>query len=86
VKLHTDMAGLLSIEFGPWCLHIFPKRRHWVWGHFEDWYDGPIPTWGTGPLFRLICFWPDAWCKTHHEYIQDCGCVARGTLDGNYEV
>ena len=77
MKLHTDLVGLLSIEFEPWTLHIFPmKRKFWEWGYREGWYDGPIPTWGFGPLFLLICFWPDAWCKQHRDYFPDCGCDA----------
>lgn len=75
MKLHRGMCGLLSIEWGPWCLHLLvPSRTFWVWGRRDRWYDGPFYEWGLGPLFLLICFWPDAWCKEHKLYRQECAC------------
>lgn len=72
MKIHTDMAGLISFEWGPWCLHMFPKRRFWTWGYVDGWYDGPLPEWGLGPLFLFVGCWPDAWCKKHKAYLPEC--------------
>lgn len=58
-------AGLIGVMGGKykcpggevverWALHIFVSRDTWQWGYREDWCDGPIPSFGLGPLFLLI--------------------------------
>lgn len=39
-----------SIDF-----HLFPSIQYWQWGYGQDWYDGPLPYLGLGPLL-LICW------------------------------
>ncbi len=57
------MAGLICVGCGPWALHIFVwKRSHWTWGFEDGWYDGPLPSYGLGPLFLLAGMYPDGWC------------------------
>ena len=62
VSLVSRMAGLICILCGPWALHVFVKRSCWTWGYEEDWYDGPLPSYGMGPLFLLTAIDPDGWC------------------------
>ena len=50
-------AGLLSFSWGAsdrWTIHLFPRREYWEWGRCDSWYDGPLVSWGFGPLF-LLC-------------------------------
>lgn len=44
-------TGLVTIGWRWFGLHIGVRRRSWVWGYEESWYDGPWPTYGLGPLF-----------------------------------
>lgn len=37
-------------------IHIFVRRSHWVWGYVEDWYDGPLRSFGAGPLFLFAWY------------------------------
>lgn len=62
VTFHFKMAGLICVQVGPWALHLFVKKSCWVWGFEEDWYDGPLPNYGLGPLFLLAGMDPDGWC------------------------
>ncbi len=54
-------AGLIS--FGArfkgyfWNFHFIVQRSHWQWGYVRDWYDGPLYSFGLGPLFLLA--WVD---------------------------
>ena len=67
--IYTQAAGLLSftyhkeefdkdnkyIELKVFCLHLFPRKGHRHWGYFEEWYDGPHPMFGIGPI-ALFCW------------------------------
>jgi len=50
-------AGLLSITYGcaryEYNLHVGVYRSHQTWGYKCDWYDGPLPEVGMGPLFLI---------------------------------
>lgn len=35
-------------------IHMFPYRKHILFGYSEDWYDGPIYYLGLGPLCLLV--------------------------------
>lgn len=59
-SITRTMIGRLSVgleeKIFPYrCLvfHILPKR--YQYGYEEDWYDGPWPSFGFGPLL-LICW------------------------------
>lgn len=48
-------AGLLSLWYGEWSLHIGVRRGNWIWGYEEvpaSIYDGF--DFGLGPIF-LVC-------------------------------
>ena len=45
-------------------IHLFPSFNYWRWGYEEDWYDGPLPSFGLGSLM-LIC-WLD-WQRNKNE-------------------
>ena len=57
-KAHAGLIWFCFVAFRwEWNVHIFVKRSHWIWGHEEDWYDGPLPQWGLGPLFLVAAMW-----------------------------
>lgn len=43
-------AGVFCLSWRGFSLHVGVRREYWVWGYKEDWYDGPLPAWGFGPL------------------------------------
>ena len=51
-------GGLISLwrwkPTGAWILHILPDDDHRVWGKVDGWFDGPIKTYGLGPLFSFV--------------------------------
>jgi len=47
-------AGLVCIWTTFWVLHVGVQRGFRVWGHQDDWHDGPIDSWGAGPLFLIM--------------------------------
>lgn len=53
------MAGirtlLLDSAVNQYALHLGVAREFWQWGYIEEWYDGPIYSFGLGPLF-LLCW------------------------------
>lgn len=54
--LHFDLFGLC------WNIHILPKEKSYqFWGYLLDWYDGPIHSFGIGPLLYI--------CTHEEEYI-----------------
>lgn len=55
VWLWWRRAGLVSVSVGRWNVHLFPSRACWEWGHSTSWYDGPLHSWGAGPLL-LVCW------------------------------
>ncbi len=64
IEFHTGYAknaGLFTVSWDrkeKWqstYLHFFPKKRDWMWGKHESWYDGPCYSFGHGPLL-LICW------------------------------
>lgn len=36
-------------------VHLVVKPKHWQFGYKKDWYDGPLPSFGLGPLF-IVCW------------------------------
>lgn len=48
--------GRLGEDLPRWYAHFFIRREHWVWGYEEDWYDGPLPSFGLGPLFLVVWY------------------------------
>jgi hypothetical protein len=49
-------AGLMSIwnwSDEPWAIHFFPSREFYIWGTNSSWWDGPLKTFGLGPLFVM---------------------------------
>ncbi len=62
VTLDLNMAGLVCLTCGPWSLHLLVRKRHWSWGYTKGWWDGPMPEYGLGPLFKLVGWHPDVWC------------------------
>ena len=53
---HFDLFGLC------WNVHLLVvDRRFRFWGYRLDWYDGPIHTFGLGPLLYI--------CTHEEEYI-----------------
>lgn len=64
LKIYTGYkknAGLFTISWDgkeDWqcvSIHFFPSKDHWQCGKEEDWHDGPIYSFGLGPLL-LICW------------------------------
>ena len=59
IALHTDCAGRWTFDgeaFGYYVsVHLLPRKRYRSWGYREDWYDGPLPEFGLGPLL-LVCW------------------------------
>lgn len=68
LRLSFGGAGLVCVTFGPWALHFLVGRGHWQWGYEEDWYDGPLPSWGCGPLFLLCGMDTWGWCYLCDDY------------------
>ena len=58
--LSRDAAGWRTLwgdAFGrSWGIHVGVMRVHRQWGYVADWYDGPLHSFGLGPLL-LVC-----WC------------------------
>jgi len=48
-------AGALAVSWRGFSLHFVVQRDCWVWGYDEDYYDGPLPSFGVGPVF-LLCW------------------------------
>lgn len=50
-------AGLVSFTWGTedWCVHLFVRRRHWVFGR-EETYER-CTSWGLGPLLLVCLTW-----------------------------
>lgn len=38
-----------------WAVHFFVRAGSREWGYHESWYDGPIRSFGLGPL--LLAVW-----------------------------
>jgi hypothetical protein len=60
ISFGWEHAGLITIwSDSPdmwdtsWSFHFIPSHTHWVWGFEKDWYDGPLLSWGLGPLFLI---------------------------------
>ncbi len=54
-------AGLACVVYRRYNLHfIVLKPTHWLLGREETWHDGPIYSFGLGPL-ALVCWdeWPE---------------------------
>ena len=49
----VSQAGLVSVSWGRWSLHVGVQPSHWAWGHQYEMPDYCIDTWGFGPLFLL---------------------------------
>jgi len=50
-----ENCGLVCLDRWGWSLHLGVHPRDWQWGHADDgWYDGPILSWGLGPLALLL--------------------------------
>ena len=47
-------AGLVCLCAWRVSVHLVVARRHWVWGHSRDWYDGPIHYFGIGPAILVV--------------------------------
>lgn len=47
-------AGLVSVHFGDWAVHLFPSPKFWKWGHSIEPYAQCMDYWGFGPLL-LVC-------------------------------
>ena len=60
MKISWNKAGLICFSIGEegwdYSLHLFVKPEFWIWGHVEDYYDGPLHRFGLGPLFLLAWF------------------------------
>jgi hypothetical protein len=59
-ELYTDAAGRLTLGLGRrpgylTCIHFGVEKSHRQWGYKQDWYDGPIHSFGLGPLL-LVCW------------------------------
>ena len=60
-KGDTKRTGRIALEvsdaendwrfFG---VHLFPDRDSHEWGFGEDWYNGPIYSFGAGPLALIV--------------------------------
>jgi len=53
--LLANDAGIICVAWRGFSLDLGVERRAWGWGYEEDWYDGPLPSIGLGPLF-LFCW------------------------------
>ncbi len=71
VKVGFNRAGLVCFTSGPWALHLLVTPGHWQFWYKEDWYDGPLPSWGMGPLFLLCGLDVDCWCYYCDKYVCD---------------
>ena len=54
MEIYFDAAGLVCIGVGRINLHLLVRKefRQWLWR--EDWWDGPIYSFGSGPLFLVV--------------------------------
>lgn len=53
LALTFDAAGVVTIYGGQWFAHFGVRSEHRQWGYHQWWYDGPIDTFGLGPLFLV---------------------------------
>lgn len=56
-------VALVTIAWRGFSLHLGVHPLVWTWGYREDWYDGPIPNIGLGPLFLFnwLYSFDEAW-------------------------
>lgn len=59
MSFYPEAGGMVTLwRYVPkkfaWALHVFPNPEHRIWGMHEGWFDGPIKTFGLGPLFSLV--------------------------------
>lgn len=54
-------AGLFYVGYSTtnyeWTLHFLVWPSFWQLGKQEDWYDGPLVSYGFGPFFLLAGMW-----------------------------
>lgn len=56
VEIQGPSVGVVTVGWRGFTLHLGVwKSSGWVWGYEEDWWDGPLPMLGAGPLF-LFCW------------------------------
>lgn len=55
LAIYLDMAGKLTLCWRGFSLHIGVRHEYRSWGYREDWWDGPLPSFGLGP-FLLVCW------------------------------
>lgn len=48
-----ENSGLICLWYRGWSLHLAVRGDDWMWGKEEFWYDGPMRSWGLGPVFLL---------------------------------
>ena len=61
LKIYSgDAAGLIcftwELKVGYLTVHLLMRPTFWknsTWIYKEDWYDGPIHTFGIGPLIQI---------------------------------
>ena len=51
----ASSAGRIYIEVRNLGIHIFPYKNQRQWGYLKEWYDGPLYSFGLGPLL-LLCW------------------------------
>jgi len=50
------MVSWRTLDIGDWfSIHILPHKYHKRWWFQRDWYDGPLYSFGLGPLV-LVCW------------------------------
>jgi len=58
-KFFGGAAGLFTMEITKdnkiFDIHFIVKKKQRQWGFEEEWYDGPLYSFGLGPLI-LICW------------------------------
>lgn len=55
MQFHRNAAGLVCFSVRDVTVHLAVRPRHWHFGLHEYWYDGPLYTFGLGPLL-MICW------------------------------
>jgi len=53
ISMYRDGNSMERGFWNTWCIHIGLAREDWTWGYDEDYYDGPLPMFGCGPLFLV---------------------------------
>jgi len=51
---YRNAAGLLSFDCFGAVVHLGVKRQHRQWGRDESWHDGPLYSFGIGPLILVV--------------------------------